>query len=68
MGKGIRMGILQSAKGTLIHADLQTSYNIVKKAIPEAFTNWIGRYRVKPMDINPQADDNFQMSIITLLM
>ena len=37
LGKRIKRGIFKSSNGTLIHADLQASYNIIKKAIPEAF-------------------------------
>ena len=40
-GKRIKRGIFKSSNGTLIHADLQASYNIMKKAIPEAFVNGI---------------------------
>ena len=39
LGKRIKRGIFKSSNGTLIHADLQASYNIMKKAIPEAFVN-----------------------------
>ncbi len=38
-GKRIKRGIFKSVNGTLIHADLNASYNIMKKAIPEAFVN-----------------------------
>ena len=41
LGKRIKRGIFKSSNGTLIHADLQASYNIIKKAIPEAFANGI---------------------------
>jgi len=37
LGKRIKRGIFKSKNGTLIHADLQASYNIIKKAIPDAF-------------------------------
>ena len=40
-GKRIKRGVFRSANGTLMHADLQASYNIIKKAIPEAFANGI---------------------------
>ncbi|PYB69030.1 transposase, partial [Thermoplasma sp. Kam2015] len=33
----IKRGVFQSANGTLIHADLNASYNTIRKAIPEAF-------------------------------
>ena len=38
-GKRIKRGIFKSSNGTLLHAGLQASYNIMKKAIPEAFVN-----------------------------
>ena len=41
LGKRISRGIFKSLNGTLIHADLNASYNIIKKAIPEAFANGI---------------------------
>ena len=41
LGKRIKRGIFRTANGTLIHADLNASYNIMKKAIPEAFVNGI---------------------------
>ena len=37
LGKRIIRSIFKSAKGTIIHADVNGGYNIVKKAIPEAF-------------------------------
>ena len=37
MGKRIRRGVFRSKNGILIHADLQAVYNIIKKAVPEAF-------------------------------
>jgi len=41
LGKRIKRGIFKSKNGTLIHADLMASYNIIKKAIPDAFANGI---------------------------
>ena len=40
-GKRTGRGVFRSANGTLIHADLNAAYNIIKKAIPEAFENGI---------------------------
>ena len=40
-GKRTGRGVFRSANGTLIHADLNAAYNIIKKAIPEAFANGI---------------------------
>jgi len=36
-GKRIRRGIFRTAKGILINADVNAGYNIIKKAIPDAF-------------------------------
>ena len=50
LGKRIKRGVFRTANGTLIHADLHASYNIIKKAIPEAFVNGIegghGHYKL----------------------
>jgi len=37
-------GIFQSSDGTLIHADLNAAYNVIKKVIPEAFAD--GKERI----------------------
>ena len=41
MGKRAKRGVFRSSDGILIHADLNAVYNIIKKAIPEAFANGI---------------------------
>ena len=40
-GRRTERGVFRSSSGTLIHADLNAAYNIIKKAIPEAFANGI---------------------------
>ncbi len=40
-GKRIKCGTFRTVNGILIHVDLNAIYNIIKKAIPEAFVNWI---------------------------
>ena len=52
MGKRIKRGTFQSANGTLIHADLNGSYNIIKKAIPEAFANGIEGIGLYPRSLS----------------
>ena len=37
VGKRITRSLFKSAKGTIIHADINAGYNIVKKAIPNTF-------------------------------
>ena len=51
-GKRITWSLFKSAKGIIIHADVNAGYNIVKKAIPEAFSNgceWIGGDALSPL-------------------
>ena len=52
MGKRIKRGVFQSAKGKLIHADLNASYNIIKKAIPELKWNGIEGMRLYPRSLS----------------
>ncbi len=65
MGKRIRNttchgGLFRSSNGTIINADVQGGYNIIKKAIPKAFTNLkviltdgIEGVGLHPLRINP---------------
>jgi putative transposase len=39
MGKRIKRGIFRLKNEILIHADHHASYNIIKKAVPEAFAD-----------------------------
>lgn len=51
-GKRITRSLFKSAKGVLIHADVNGGYNIVKKASPKAFSNeceWIGGCTLHPL-------------------
>ena len=41
MGKRIKRGLFQSSNGTLINADVNGSYNILRKCKPNAFANGI---------------------------
>ena len=52
MGKRIRRGACQSANGTLIHADLNGSCNIIRRAIPEAFANGIEGVELYPRSLS----------------
>jgi len=52
MGKRISRGTFLSANGTLIHVDLNGSYNIIKKAIPEAFADWIEGIGLYPRSLS----------------
>ena len=52
VGKRIKRGIFMSGNGTLIHADLQASYNIIKKAVPEAFAKGIEGIGLYPRSLS----------------
>ena len=52
MGKRITRSLFKTAKGIIIHADVNAGYNIIKKAIPKAFSNgceWIGGGALSPL-------------------
>ncbi len=51
-GKRVKRGIFRSNNGNLIHADLNASYNIIKKAIPEAYANGIEGMGLYPRSLN----------------
>ena len=44
-GKRIKRGLYKTSTGQLINSDINASYNILRKAIPNAFSNGIGRGR-----------------------
>jgi len=52
MGKRIRRGVFRSKNGILIHADLQAVYNIIKKAVPEAFADGIEGIGLYPRSLS----------------
>jgi putative transposase len=52
LGKRIKRGLFKTAKGLLINADVNGSYNILKKAIPNAFANGIQGLAVNPLKLN----------------
>ncbi|MHB8371179.1 MAG: RNA-guided endonuclease InsQ/TnpB family protein [Thermoplasmataceae archaeon] len=52
MGRRIKRGIFRSNNGTLIHADLNGVYNIITKAIPEAFANGIEGIGLYPRSLS----------------
>ncbi len=52
MGKRIERGVFQSANGTLIHADLNASYNTIRKAVPEAFADGIEGIGLYPRSLS----------------
>jgi len=44
-GKRIKRGLYKTSTGQLINSDINASYNILRKAIPNAFSDGIGRGR-----------------------
>jgi IS605 OrfB family transposase len=52
-GKRIKRGLYKTATGQLINSDVNASYNILTKAIPNAFSDGIGSCVVQPRRVNP---------------
>jgi len=52
-GKRIKRGLYKTSVGQLINSDVNASYNILRKAIPNAFSNGIESCVVGPMRVNP---------------
>jgi IS605 OrfB family transposase len=52
-GRRIKRGLYKTSVGQLINSDVNASYNILRKAIPNAFSNGIGSCVVQPRRVNP---------------
>ena len=52
-GSRIKRGLYKTSCGRLINADVNGSYNILRKAIPNAFCNGIESCVVQPRRVNP---------------
>ncbi|MEG4503288.1 transposase [Microcoleus sp. F6_B4] len=52
-GKRIKRGLYRTSSGRLINADVNGSYNILRKAIPNAFGDGIGSCVAQPRRVNP---------------
>jgi putative transposase len=52
-GKRIKRGLYRTSVGQLINSDVNGYYNILRKAIPNAFSNGIGSCVVQPRRVNP---------------
>ena len=52
-GKRIKRGLYKTSVGQLINSDVNAAYNILRKAIPNAFSNGIESCVVQPMRVNP---------------
>jgi putative transposase len=53
VGKRVTRGMFRTAGGRRINADVNGAYNIIRKAIPNAFGNGIGGVVVHPVGIAP---------------
>ncbi|MCC3414680.1 MULTISPECIES: transposase, partial [unclassified Microcoleus] len=52
-GKRIKRGLYKTSDGRLINADVNGSYNILRKAIPNAFGDGIESCVAQPRRVNP---------------
>jgi len=52
LGKRIKRGLFKSKKGIIINADVNASYNILRKVIPNVFANGIEGVAVHPYRVN----------------
>ncbi|MEG4533281.1 transposase [Microcoleus sp. D2_18a_D3] len=52
-GRRIKRGLYKTSAGQLINADVNGSFNILRKAIPNAFSDGIGSCVVQPRRVNP---------------
>jgi putative transposase len=52
-GKRIHRGLFRASDGRLIHADVNASFNIIRKAIPNAFADGIEDVVVRPLGYMP---------------
>ncbi|MGE5658918.1 MAG: RNA-guided endonuclease InsQ/TnpB family protein [Actinomycetota bacterium] len=52
-GRRIKRGLYKTSDGRLINADVNASFNILRKAIPNAFSDGIESCVVQPRRVNP---------------
>ena len=52
-GRRIQRGLFRSGKGQFINADVNAAYNIIRKAIPNAFADGIEGVAVHPVRVTP---------------
>ncbi len=60
-GKRIHRGLYRSGNGTLINADVNGAYNIIRKVFPNAFANGIAGVALHPVRISPHKGKSSQM-------
>jgi putative transposase len=49
MGKRVKRGLFRASTGRRINADVNGSYNIIRKAIPDSFRQGIAAVAVRPV-------------------
>jgi putative transposase len=52
VGQRIKRGLFKASDGRLINADVNASYNILRKAVPNAFANGIEAVAVQPLFVS----------------
>lgn len=63
-GKRIHRGLYRSGTGRLINADVNGSYNIIRKVFPNAFANGVEGVTLHPVRLNPHKGKPLQMRSI----
>ncbi|MBZ0285439.1 MAG: transposase [Anaerolineae bacterium] len=53
LGRRIKRGLFRASDGRVINADVNGAYNILRKVIPNAFSNGIGGAVVHPVRVQP---------------
>lgn len=56
LGKRFTRGLFKSSNGTIINADVNAAYNIIKKALPNAFANGIEALELMPVSVKTLAN------------
>jgi putative transposase len=56
LGKRVKRGLFRASTGRYIHADVNASYNILRKVLPNAFADGIAAAVVQPVRVYPRAN------------
>ena len=59
LGKRVKRGLFRSATGVLLNADVNAAYNMIRKAIPNAFAEGIEGVVLHPVSVNPLYKEQF---------
>jgi transposase len=55
-GKREKQGLFRAADGRTIQADVNASYNLLRKVVPNAFADGIGAAVVQPVRFYPRSN------------